>query len=638
MRRIAPLIALLALAACSSAPARIQAPAPERVAPGLRTQTADQQVAHALSRLTFGARPGDVARVRAMGVDQWIDEQLHPERLDDSRADTWLGRFEVLRKTAAELEGEYQNPGALQQQLAARNNGILTAQDSMQLRAARQNLRRVVDETQITHVARSLLTERQLEAVMTDFWLNHFTVFAGKGIREQFYLADYENRVIRPRALGKFRDLLGAVAKSPAMLFYLDNWESAADSGRPRLQVVSEQQAQRALQQQLRAQPQRAQRQRAQRQRPGARPVPAVPQELAQQVLQRRLRGGLNENYGRELLELHTLGVDGGYTQQDVINAARALTGWTIAGPQRGGGFTFAAYMHDAGEKQVLGHRLAPGRGIEDGEELLDIVARHPSTARFIAFKLARRFVSDTPPAALVERAAAAFARTDGDIREVVRTIVTSPEFFSHEAYRAKVKSPYEVVLSALRAVGAQPDSTLRTAQLIGGLGQPVFGHQTPDGWPETGDKWMGTGAILNRINFGLVLASGRVPGATAAGIPNFESLRQASREQQVDAAIGMFLGGNASPITRTVLITGKNPLLDAAAADTTAMRQSMGEPMMAPPIGQPPRTQLPGAMPPDMPAAQRLAQVRANAPLPNLRGLPLVIGLALGSPEFQRR
>ena len=623
MRRLAPLLALLAAAACSRAPSRLSPPVPERDAPGLRTQTADQQATHVLSRLSFGARPGDVARVRAMGVDRWIDEQLHPERLDDSRAEAWLGRFEVLQKSSAELEGEYQNPGALQQRLAARNNGVLTAQDSMQLREARQSLRRVVDETQVTHVARSLLTERQLEAVMTDFWLNHFTVFAGKGIREQFYLADYENRVIRPRALGKFRDLLGAVAKSPAMLFYLDNWESAADSGRPRLQVVTEQQAQRALQQQF-----RAQQQRAQQQRPGARALPAGTQELAQQVLQRRIRGGLNENYGRELLELHTLGVDGGYTQQDVINAARALTGWTIAGPQRGGGFTFAAYMHDAGEKLVLGHRLAAGRGIEDGEELLDIVARHPSTARFIAFKLARRFVSDTPPAALVERAAATFTRTDGDIREVVRTIVTSPEFFSHEAYRAKVKSPYEVVLSALRAVDAQPDSTLRTAQLIAGLGEPVFGHQTPDGWPETGDKWMGTGAILNRINFGLVLASGRVPGATAAGFPNFEGLRQAPRERQVDAAIAAFLGGDASPITRAVLITGKNPLLDAAAADTAAMREPRAEPMMAPPaLG------VPAARP-----GQRLAQARANAPLPNLNGLPQVIGLALGSPEFQRR
>jgi len=616
--RLSVVLYALVVVGCASAPPRTSPSASERAAPGLRTQTADEQVVHALSRLSFGARPGDVAHARAMGVDRWIDEQLHPERLDDAAAESWLGRFDVLKKSAGELENEYQNPGALQQQLAARNNGRLTAEDSIELRQARQNLQRVVQETQIAHVARSLLTERQLDAVMTDFWLNHFTLFAGKGIREQFYLAEYENHVIRPRALGKFRDLLGAVAKSPAMLFYLDNWESAADSGRPRLVVVSEQQAQRAQQQQRRTQ-----------QRRGVRQMPAVPPQLAPQVVQRRIRGGLNENYGRELLELHTLGVDGGYSQQDVINAARALTGWTIAGPRQGGGFQFAAYMHDAGEKHILGHTLRAGRGIEDGEELLDIVARHPSTAQFISTKLARRFVSDTPPVALIERAAATFARTDGDIREVVRTIVTSPEFFAREAYRAKVKSPYEVVLSALRAIGAKPDSTIRTSQLIAGLGQPVFGHQTPDGWPETGDKWMGTGAILNRINFGLVLASGRVPGAAATGIPNIESLRQAPREQQVDAVISMLLGGDVSPITRTVLITGNNPLLEANAADTTAMSPSALNSMMAPLTPRPP-----SATPPDRRPAQRLA----NAPLLNLRGLPQVIGLALGSPEFQRR
>ncbi len=625
MRRF--VLAAALVAGCANAPARPSPPSPERLAPGLRTQTADQQAVHALSRLTFGARPGELEQVRAMGVDRWIEAQLHPERIDDARAESWLTRFEVLRKTAAQLESEYQNPGALQTQLAARNNGMLTREDSATLRQARQNLRRVAEETQVSHVARALLTERQLESVMTDFWLNHFTVFAGKGIREQFYLADYENRVIRPRALGKFRDLLGAVAKSPAMLFYLDNWESAADTGRPRLVVVNEQAAQRRLQQAL-----RAQRPGQQRNLPGA-----VSPELAQQALQRRLRGGLNENYGRELLELHTLGVDGGYTQQDVINAARALTGWTIAGPRQGGGFTFAAYMHDAGEKHILGHTLKAGRGIEDGEELLDIVARHPSTARFIAFKLARRFVSDTPSTVLVERATAVFARTDGDIREVVRTIVTSPEFFAREAYRAKVKSPIEVVLSALRAVNAQPDSTPRTSQLIASLGQPVFGHQTPDGWPETGDKWMGTGAILNRINFGLILASGRVPGANPMAIPGVENLRQAPREPQVDAIVSAFLGGDVSSVTRSVLLTGKNSLLEAAAAtDNAAPMTPPPDPMMAPPMPQPPSA--PGAVPPDMRLAQRLAQARANAPLPTLRGLPQVLGLALGSPEFQRR
>ena len=577
MRRFASLVVLAA--ACSSA---VQRPPAASVAPppssAVRTQTADQQVGHVLSRLTFGPRPGDVERVRQLGVDRWIDEQLHPERIDDSRAEAWAGQFEVVQKTAAQLEGEYQNPGAVVNQLTARRGGGMTRDDSLILRQARQNLRRISEEAQVTRVGLALLSERQLQEVMTDFWLNHFSVFAGKGIREQYYLADYENRVIRPRALGKFRDLLGAVAKSPAMLFYLDNWESAADSGRPRLVNVNAPVARRAVQRRFRA--------------------AATPQSSATQQLQRRLRAGLNENFGRELLELHTLGVDGGYTQADVINAARALTGWTIAGPRQGGGFTFTPFMHDAGEKRLLGHTLKGGRGIEDGEELLDIVARHPSTARHIAFKLARRFVSDTPSAGLVERAAETYRRTDGDIREVVRTIITSPEFFAREAYRAKVKSPFEVVLSTLRALGAPADSSIRTARVIASLGQPVYGRQTPDGWPEIADGWLGTGAILNRINFGLVVAAGRVPGANPMAVPGIEVLRQAPRETQVDGVIGMFLGGDASSVTRSVLLTGRNPLLEAAADTMASMRREPSSP----------------------------------------RGLAQVIGLALGSPEFQRR
>jgi uncharacterized protein (DUF1800 family) len=574
MRRLAPAFALV-IAGCSSASTRVASPVVVRgesmlAASTVRTQTADQQAVHALSRLTFGARPGDLDRLHAMGTDRWIDDQLHPERIDDAKAEGWAGEFEVVQKTAAQLENEYQNPGALASQLSSRNAGALTREDSALLRQARQNVRRIAEEAQVTRVGRALLSERQLQEVMTDFWLNHFTVFAGKGIREQYYLADYENRVVRPRALGKFRDLLGAVAKSPAMLFYLDNWESAADSGRPRLDGVNAPIARRAV--------------------PRRFPAAANPSSPVAQQAQRRLRAGLNENYGRELLELHTLGVDGGYTQQDVINAARALTGWTIAGPRQGGSFTFTPFMHDAGEKQVLGHRLRAGRGIEDGEELLDIVARHPSTAHHIAFKLARRFVSDTPSQTLVDRAAATFLRTDGDIREVVRTIVTSPEFFSREAYRAKVKSPFEVVISTLRALDAPPDRSVRTAQLVAGLGQPVYGRQTPDGWPETADGWLGTGAILNRINFGLLVAAGRVPGANPLSLPGADMLRQAARDVQVDAVVTAFLGGDVSSVTRAVLLTGKNPLLDTAAT------------------------------------------------LPPLRALPQLIGLALGSPEFQRR
>jgi uncharacterized protein (DUF1800 family) len=583
MRRFAPLLAL-AIAGCSQASRRESAPVPALAAQSAatttpRAQSADQQAVHALSRLTFGARPGDLEHVRQLGVDRWIDEQLHPERIPDDDADAWAGQFEVVKKSASALETDHPNPGALVSQLSARNAGNMSAADSAVLREARRNLRRIAEEVQVSRVGRALMSERQLLEVMTDFWLNHFSVFAGKGIRQQYYLADYENRVIRPRALGRFRDLLGAVAKSPAMLFYLDNWESAADSGRPRLVDPSSPLVRRAVQRRF--------------------PAAANPQSPVAQQVQRRLRAGLNENYGRELLELHTLGVDGGYTQADVIAAARALTGWTIAGPRQGGGFAFTPFMHDAGEKRVLGRTLKGGRGIEDGEELLDLVARHPSTARHIAFKLARRFVSDTPSPALVERAAAVFTRSDGDIREVLRTIVTSPEFFSREAYRAKLKSPFEVVLSALRAIGASPDQTNRTAQVIASLGQPVFGRQTPDGWPETADGWLGTGAILNRVNFGLALAAGRLPGANPMAVPGVEMLRQASREAQVDAVVNAFLGGDASSVTRSVLLTGRNPLLEAAAADSSA---------------------------------------RAFASQAPPRGLAQVIGLALGSPEFQRR
>src|SRR5207249_732034 len=245
---------------------------------------------------------------------------------------------------------------------------------------------------------------------------------------------------------------------------------------------------------------------------------------------------------------------------------ARSLTGWTLA--PREGAFVFRPEMHDAGEKVVLGHRLPAGRGMEDGEQVLDIVARHPSTARFITTKLARRFVSDSAPPALVDRCASVFTRSDGDIRETVRCVITSPEFFSRAAYRAKVKTPFEVVASALRAVGAQPDTTPRTVQVVARLGQPIFGRQTPDGWPDRGDAWMNTGAILNRINFGLSLAAGQVPDASLNNWPDYASLGTQPRAQQVDGVIKAMLGGQASTETRQVLMSGDNPMLSKPAAN----------------------------------------------------------------------
>lgn len=637
MRHLARCSILIAAAACT--PAGTPRRAPEPVAPMAaaappapadlnREQTADQQVAHVLNRLAFGPRPGDMAQVRAMGVDRWIETQLHPERIDDSRLEQFLrSSYQLIAERPADLEMRYPPPGQILNQAAARGRAGagapragsegLSPADSARLRDSQQALRQLTGEVQSSRVARAVYSERQLQEVMTDFWLNHFSVYDAKGPRERYLLAEYTDRVIRPNVFGKFRTLLGAVAKSEAMLFYLDNWESQADSTRPRLAQAPG----RGGRGGAGGFPGRGGRGVIGRGLPSILPPQ---QQLPPQIR----RGGLNENYGRELLELHTLGVDGGYTQADVIDAARALTGWTFRGAQQGGGFQFVPFMHDAGEKHVLGHTLKAGRGIEDGEELLDIVARHPSTARFIAFKLARRFVSDTPPGALVDRAAATFTRTDGDIREVVRTIVTSPEFFARAAYRSKVKSPFEVVVSAVRALGGQPDATPRTAAMIAQLGQPIFGHQAPNGWPETGDQWMNTGAILNRINFGMMVAAGRLPGVSPFGIPGGDSLRGAPLEQQVDGAVRALLGGDVSPETRSVLVSGENPLAKAGGADAPVAGRG-GDPMGPPPAGR-------GDDPMGAPPGGRGG--RGFGPLPQLRGLPLVVGLALGSPEFQRR
>ena len=567
-----------------------------------RELAADQQIIHALNRLTFGARPGDVQNVRSVGLDKWVDQQLHPERIDNASLDRFVARYSILKQDQNVLLREF-NEAQRDRRLARREADDTASrpsrQESMEMQQIAQKRRRVMGELQSARVARAVASNRQLEEVMTDFWLNHFNIYGQKGPPQAFYLAEYERDVIRPRVFGKFRDLLESVAKSPAMLFYLDNARSMADTSRPRLASVERMRGP-------------GRRQMGQRRQPDP--------EMRQRLNQLR-NGGLNENYGRELLELHTLGVDGGYTQQDVINVARALTGWTIRPAAAGGGFIFRPEMHDAGEKIVLGRKLKANRGIEDGEDVLDIVARHPSTAKYIATKLARRFISDNPPQAVIDRAAAVFTRTDGDIREVVRSIITSNEFYSQKAFRSKVKSPFEVVVSALRAMNAQPDSTPRTAQAIAYLGQPIYGHQAPNGWPETGEAWMNTGAILNRINFGMAAAANRIPGADIRSIPGIDSLRSASRQKQVDAVVTVLLSGSASADTRAVLMSGENPLLATAkdSPEVMAPQPDAVEPMD------------PQMRPRANPFGRQTGAVQ-------LTGIAQVVGLALGSPEFQRR
>jgi uncharacterized protein (DUF1800 family) len=426
----------------------------------------EASITHALNRLAFGPRAGEVGQVRAMGLERWIDQQLHPERIPNRSLEVRLARFETLPLDAVTIARDYFLPARQQRQARQRAAGSTPEtqpppqEPGMMGDAIRQE-RRVFAELSEAKVIRAVYSERQLEEVLVDFWFNHFNVFGRKG-QTGIYLGEYERDVIRPRVFGTFRDLLGATAKSPAVLFYLDNWQSVA----PQARMAGNRERSR----------------------------------------------GLNENYARELLELHTLGVDGGYTQQDIVNVARALTGWTIGRPDVAG-FRFAPNLHDRDAKVVLGHRIASGGGMTDGERVLDILASHPSTAHHISFKLAQRFVSDAPPPALVDRAARSFQTSGGDLREVVRIIITSPEFFDQAVRLVKVKTPFEFVTSAVRAAGAEVRNGQALVRALADMGMPSYQCQPPTGYDETSDAWVSSGALVTRINFAVALTRGEVRG-----------------------------------------------------------------------------------------------------------------------------
>jgi uncharacterized protein (DUF1800 family) len=314
---------------------------------------------------------------------------------------------------------------------------------------------------------RAIYSNRQLEEQMADFWFNHFNVYMDKGA-DRILISTYERDALRPHVFGKFRDLLEATAESPAMLFYLDNWQSVSTDRAQERRFAKAKQAR-----------------------------------------------GLNENYARELMELHTLGVDGGYTQDDIVQVARCFTGWTISQPNRGGEFNYNDRVHDKGEKTVLGVKIPAGGGKDDAEKVLDILARHPSTARFISTKLAKKFVADDPPPALVERMVKTFHDTDGDIRAVMSTMLESKEFFSEGAFRAKVKTPLELIVSAVRATDAQVDFAIPLATQIAQLGQPLYRKIEPTGYSSANSEWVNSAALLARMNFALALTANRVPGVT---------------------------------------------------------------------------------------------------------------------------
>jgi uncharacterized protein (DUF1800 family) len=601
--------------------------------------TADEAIMHALNRLAYGPRPGDLERVRQMGLAKWIDQQLNPNSIDDKALEARLENYPTLGMSSANLIREYPQPKQVEKQAAKRAQAQLQqdeqrrsdaaaavvskdmmpapteiAADANQTTLAAQpgsgdanapapmkddpaqgnpgtkgagkrdvlgsdpnnvpraiaedskRPQRVVAELAMAKVMRAIYSERQLQQVMDDFWFNHLNVFAGKG-EDRYYLTAYERDVIQPHTLGKFKDLLTASAKSPAMLFYLDNFLSAD----PRA-------AQREAQE-------RYARQMARYRGWGPPPVPPSEQK-------KKNDRGLNENYGRELMELHTLGVDGGYTQKDVTEVARCFTGWTIEKPREHPEFKFDDRLHDPDPKYVLGKKIHAG-GMKDGEEVIDLLVHDPSTARFISTKLARRFVSDTPPPALVDRMARAFTESDGDIKAVMHTMIYSPEFWSRETYRAKIKTPFELVVSAARALGTDVDMPQPLVGWVGRIGEPLYQCQPPTGYADKADMWVNTGALLNRLNYSLALAGNRMRGSRTDVTALLGSEASGDPKGALERAVLVFLGGQVAPTT------------------VETLEKQLDSP--------------------------QVVQAKLDDPVRQV-DLGVVAGLVLGAPEFQRR
>lgn len=496
-----------------------------------------------LSRITWGPRPGDIDRVLQMGLNKFLNMQLHPAGLDDSALEARLQNIATLKMTANELAADFPPPmlakrreqrrlAALEKQSAsnnrppsmAANQETAAMEDSGSMSASSnassskgpsmtpavmmnippsqndgaapsQKPREILLQLSQEEMLRAVYSQRQLQEVMVHFWMNHFNIYWPKGA-DRYYLTSFEQNVIRPRALGNFEDLLVATAESPAMLFYLDNWMSVSPDG-----------AGGAQRPPIRAAVFRPANPLGPFGSFGIRRLPARVR-AAQKGKQKR---GLNENYGRELMELHTIGLN--YTQKDVTEVARCFTGWTLRRPGQGGGFYFNPRLHDYGKKVVLGYTIPAGQGIEDGFEVLHILAMDPQTAEHLAYELCQRFVADNPPPGLVERASKTYLATQGDIAAVLKTILTSPEFYSQGAYRAKIKTPFEYVASALRALGADTDGGQALYGEMAKMGEPLFMYEAPSGWDDVARTWVNSSALLARMNFALALCEGRIRG-----------------------------------------------------------------------------------------------------------------------------
>ena len=676
----------------------------------------DARVSHALNRLTFGPRPGDVATVEKVGLDRWFERQLNPASIDDSRLEARLAEYPAMRLGAGELERKYPGPGELrmiesgkaslpsdptqramvEDQLAfyqiqqrkketAAQPGAdakmsdaaerfmlapdkaeaageraldaaesddnsspapreevtrllalspfhrmqailamppgelvrlqrslngplgeqlaagLTPEQKEMLVALPGGIRMVALESMESRVLRDVYSERQLEAVMTDFWLNHFNVYVRKNQIEPYLLPSYERETIRAHALGNFEELLVATSESPAMLVYLDNFHSVGPHSEQAGKI--------------------------------ARRLAFNPAAKGS----KQASAGLNENYGRELMELHTLGVNGGYTQADVTEVAKVFTGWGLENPKQGASFEFDERRHEPGSKTVLGRTIREG-GEREGLEVLHMLATNPATAHFVCGKLAVRFVSDDPPAALVNRMADRFLQSHGDIKTVLRTMVHAPEFWSPQVERAKVKTPEEFLISAVRACGAEVRSPQALVAALNKLGMPLYGMQTPNGYSWKQDDLVSTGALVSRMNFALVLSGNRIPGVrtewtqllgepgpevrpaayVADGGESASAMAASAKERQLEQIL---LGAPVSDRTRATVL--------GQAQDQTIAEQAATEFNLRSPEGK-------GNF--GLPKAARGLQAGGNAQAPDDAEAAVMAGLLLGSPEFQRR
>ena len=645
-----------------------QASPQARKSAGSQPLTSREAAEHTIDRLTFGARPGDAESVQAIGVTRWIDQQLHPEKLDDSALEGRLAALPAMRLTTEELIRRFppnsairqldagkiampadpvehaiyasaladyrarrdnkadQPQAAIQQGAPAQGDALHTPQGAethspatatpekagpgngallsapvserwtavlsmppgtvrpflQQLKPAerqqlvsgmspeqKENLLALVQPARVVEtelmqqkLLRAVYSNRQLQEVMTDFWFNHFNIYIHKNGEEPWYLASYERDIIRPHALGKFEDLLSAVAHSPAMLIYLDNQQSIG-------------------------------------------PHSLAAMRAAQNPRGKNAGSGLNENYARELMELHTVGVNGGYTQRDVTEVARVFTGWGVDDRDPSHSFEFNPRRHEPGPKLVMGRTIREG-GEREGAEVLHMLATSPATAHFLATKLATRFVSDTPPQALVDRMTKTYLKSHGDIRQVLRTMFRSPEFWSRDAYRAKLKTPLEFVASSLRATGAEIDNTAALAGSLDRLGMPLYGVQQPNGYSLKGDPWLGAESLLARLNFALALTSNRIPGVRVT-LPSNGAQDSSQLEAQLERSL---MDGRVSDHTHETIVS---------------------EMEAPPPTPASATAKVAGAHPGGLFAPANQTGSAANI-------TATAAGLLLGSPDFQRR